>query len=67
MVCMWMWALRTMGDVLTFVTKEFTLDLNGLVILRHDIAAQKVSARSVHGASDVALRTNRERMNCLQW
>ena len=58
-VCMWMWALRTKGDVHTFVTKEFTFDLNEASNSpTDDIAAQRVSARSVHGANDEEARTN---------
>ena len=59
MVCRWMWALRTKGEVHIFVTKEFTFDLNEASNSpTDDIAAQRVSARSVHGANDEEARTN---------
>ena len=58
-VCMWMWALRTRGDVHTFVTKELTVDLNEASNApSDDIAAQMLSARSVLGENDADARTN---------
>ena len=57
-VWMWMWVQHTQCDVHTFVTNEYTLDLNFATNSpTYVIAAPRVSARNVHGANDEEART----------